>query len=364
MKSHLLREKVGTLYILGAGASYALSQIKSHKGSIPKSITPLDKDFLHCLNINKPSTGWRRRAIEQIKDGWLEESDIFKEGLEQAIIKRVSQYDFLSNINPARTRSKCNNEDYLNYLTHLITAYLLKSKSNASGDTKHFINHVFPVGEGAGSYKNRIITFNYDTLIERPLIERGISLKKIYFDRIVKDKIDGWSRNADQKFPHPLILKLHGSANWRCSRVDFNKLLTGDPQEEKFTIWENDKAPTPDDDESPLIIPPIPQKPITRSILFKFLWTTAFEYMHEAKEIVIVGYSCPYTDAIARAMFTHFKNKSLQTISVVDPNVLALKNYKEMFNHTQLSNKITWKYFDSFREYIRANLITDKVKEN
>lgn len=356
MKTQGSRINIDKLYILGAGASHALSYVKSHSSKQPKSVTPLDKNFLHYLNVHKPTTGWRRKAIEQIKEGWLDDSDLFKECLEQAIIKRVSQYDFLSNINPARTRKKCSNEDYLNYITHLITANLLKSKSNASGDTKKFINHVFPSGSTGDPYKNRIITFNYDTLIERPLIERGVSIKKLYFDRIVKDKSEGLRRNTDQKFLHPLILKLHGSANWRCSRIDFNKLLTGDPQKEKFTIWTNDKAPTPEDDDSPLIIPPIPQKPITRSILFKFLWTTAFEYMHEAKEIVIVGYSCPYTDSIARAMFTHFKNKKLQTITIVDPNAGALKNYKEMFNSSQLSENLNWKYFGSFKEYIRANI--------
>ena len=357
MKNKGLRQEIETLYILGAGASFALSQIKAIKGKMPKSVTPLDKDFLHCVEINKPSKGWRRTAIDEIKNGWLDESNVFGEGLEQAIIKRVSQYDFLSNINPARTRLKCSNEDYVNYLTHLITAYLLKAKSNSSGDTKAFVNFVFPIGDKVDTYPNRIITFNYDTLIERPLFERGVSFKKIYFDRIVKEKSDGWNRNADQKFLHPLILKLHGSANWRCSRSDFNKLLTGDPQEEKFTIWTSDKAPTPYDDDSPLIIPPIPQKPITRSILFNFLWTTAFEYMHEAKEIVIVGYSCPFTDTLARAMFSHFKNKTLENITVVDPNAGALKNYRDMINTSQLSNNLKWNYYSSFKEYIRVKIL-------
>ena len=272
--------------------------------------------------------------------------------MEQAIIKRVNQFDFLKNINAARTRLKCSNDDYLNFLTHLITDYLLKTKSNVSSDTKHFINHVFPVGKA--NYNNRIITFNYDTLIERPLFERGFSPRKLYFDRIVKNKSEGLRRSSDQKFLHPLILKLHGSVNWRCSRSDYNNFFHEDFSKEKFTIWLSDQSPSPDDDDSPLIIPPIPQKPITGSVLFKFLWATAFEYMHEAKEIVIVGYSCPHTDTMARTMFTHFKNKSLQTISVVDPNAEALKVYRDMFNPTQLPSKLIWKYYGSFRDYIKS----------
>jgi hypothetical protein len=356
MRTHNLRKKVDKLFILGAGASHALSFVKAHDKGIRQSVTPLDKDFLKCLNENKRNKGWQRIALKEIVDGWLDDSSLFDEGLEQSIIKRVSQFDFLSNINSARTKRKCSNEDYIKNLAHLITYYLLKSKSNSSGFTKKFINHVFPVGEEVSNYNNRIITFNYDTLIERPLIERNLSLKKIYFDRIAREKKEGWVRDSSHKFLNPLILKLHGSANWRCSRNDFNRLLTGDPQEDKFTIWVSDKAPRPSDDESPLIIPPIPQKPITRSLLFKFLWTAAFEYMHEAKEIVIVGYSCPSTDTIAKAMFTHFKNKNLESITVVDPNAATLKHYKDMFNKTQLSDKLTWKYFDSFNEYIKSNI--------
>ena len=359
MKRVKSRQEVDTLYILGAGASYALSFINPQKNKpLKKTVTPLDKDFLNCINKSKPTNGWKKESVELLDNGWLDNDFIFDLGLEQAIIKRVSQYEFLSNLNSERTRKKCNNEDFLNNLTHLVTAYLMKCRSNSSGQTKTFVNRAFPIGIKPEEYKNRIITFNYDTLIDKHLIERGLSIKKIYFDRIVKSKDEGTRREYSQKFMHPLILKLHGSINWRCDRNHFDEMIIDSSnkldKDEKFAIWFDDKnIPKPNDVESPLIIPPIPNKPITRSSLFKFLWTTAFEYMHQAKRIVIVGYSCPNTDTLARAMFTHFTTKHLEEIIIVDPNVLALKNYRDMISEVA-SKKVKWKYYGSFSEYIEG----------
>ena len=357
MKQVSNRLKVDTLYILGAGASYALTYVKPKKRDFVKSITPLDCHFIECLKKAKPKTGWKKKATEIILNDWFDRSPIVSFGLEQAIINRVSHYEFLYNLHQTRTRGKCTNEDYLNNLSHLITAYLQMCRSNSSGETKKFISHVFPVGTSPEEYKNRIITFNYDIIVDRPLIDRGLSRKKLYFDRIVKSRGDGFRRNSDEKFPHPLILKLHGSINWRCDRRHFDKIISGRTnKEEKIEIWYDEKStPRPDDDQSPLIIPPIPNKPITDTSLFNFLWTCAYEYLHEAKRIVIVGYSCPPTDVLARTMFTHFQNKSVREIFVVDPNALALKTYRDLLS-PKVASRAKWGYYSSFSDYIQSEI--------
>lgn len=355
MKIKTNRQEVDTLFILGAGASYSLTSVKAIKRDHISTIAPLDKDFLNCLKKSSPNRGWKKNAYELLESSWLDRENLESHGLEEAIIKRVSQFDFLSNLHPIKTRGKCSNEDYLNNLSHLIAEYLKKCKSNTSGARNKFVKNIFPSGVKPEKYKNRIITFNYDTLIERPLIERKISKKKIYFDRIVSKKEDGTRRSSSEIFLHPLVLKLHGPINWRCDREHFDQIIGGSvKQNEKLVIWSDDKnIPKPDDDESPLIIPPIPNKPITQTSLFNFLWTTAFEYMHEAKRIVIVGYSCPPTDTLARALFTHLSSKNLQEIFVVDPNAIALKNYREMLD-PKLSASVKWRYCSTFQEYING----------
>ena len=121
-------------------------------------------------------------------------------------------------------------------------------------------------------------------------------------------------------------------------------------------MWSDDKGtPNPDDDESPLIIPPTPNKPITATSLFKFLWTLAYEYMHEAKRIVIVGYSCPPTDTLARTMFSQFGSSNLEEIFVVDPDATALKNYREMID-PKTAARAKWRYYSDINAYIEAEL--------
>lgn len=357
MKREANRQPIDTLFVLGAGASYGLSSVKTKKNLYSRQVTPLDASFLDHLANFKPNNGWRKVSTEIVLKHWFDRRDAVEHGLEEAIIKRVSQYDFLLNLHPTRIKGKCSNPDYLNHLSHLLAEYLIKCKANSSGATRRLMNYIFPPHTAISDYTNRIVTFNYDTIMERPLIERGVSKKKIYFDRIVAKEADGTRRYADEKFLHPLILKLHGSVNWRCSRKYFDQLITGQiDSAEKIVVWSDDKnSAVPDDDESPLIIPPIPNKPITASSLFQFLWTLAYEYMHEAKKIVIAGYSCPPTDTLARTMFSQFKSRKLEEIFVVDPNAMALKSYRDMFE-PRTAARAKWRYYPDICSYIDAEV--------
>lgn len=353
MKIERSRQAVKRLYVLGAGASYALSEVDLRKREYSRSVTPLDKDFLARLSHFCPKKGWAKTTNQFLQEQWLDRDDLTGHGLEAAIIKRVSQYDFLSSLHPNKARGKTGNAEYISQVSHLITDFLISCKSNSSGNTKKFVNAVFPIGTDPKEYVNRIITFNYDTLLERPLFDRGLSKKKVYFDRLANKPDEGMRRKEDEKFPHPLILKLHGSVNWRCSRTDFDSMINGtNDSAQKVDIWVQEHGcPNPKDSVAPLIIPPIPNKPITAASIFLHLWTTAYEYLHQAEELVIVGYSCPPTDTLARTMFTHFEPKLLKSIAIVDPDALALSRYRELMP-PKVASSAKWSYFSSFREYI------------
>lgn len=357
MKQIANRQEVDSLFILGAGASHGLSLVKSRTNDHSKSVAPLDKDFLDCINCFCPTKGWRKASTETVLRHWFDRIPATSHGLEEAIIKRVSQYDFLKNLHSRRVRDKCSNEDYLNHLSHLITAYLFRCRSNSSGYTKRFADYIFPKGIKRSDYRNRIVTFNYDTIIDKPLIERGIPKKSLYFDRINSDEKFGTKRTKKQKFPHPLILKLHGSINWRIRRAYFDQLIQGTiDSKQKISIWwDDEKFPQPSDDISPMIIPPVPNKPITTASLFRFLWTIAYEYMHQAKRLFIIGYSCPPTDTLARTMFSQFKSKVLEEVFIVDQNANALGNYRAMFDPPTAS-RAKWLYYPSIADYIDAEI--------
>lgn len=357
MKRSANRQPVETLYILGAGASKALTEVQTRKNQYSRNTTPIDQDFLSLLEHFQLQQGWQRRSLDLLKSDWLGSNPILDCGLEEAVIKRVADFDMLSALYPDKSRRKCTNEEYLNHLTHLIADYLIKCRSNQSGDTKKFTNWVFPPGHKPESYKNRIITFNYDLIVDRPLLERGISKKKLYFDRIVSSVEDGIRRTSDEKFLHPLLLKLHGSVNWRCERRYFNQIVTGIVDEaDRIPICTVDsKCSSPSEDESLLIIPPVPNKPITRASIFRVLWTTAMEYLHEAKRIVIVGYSCPKTDALARSVFTQFRNMNVTDIFIADPSSDALSKYHGLFAG-RVKKSVRWVYYGGFHEYIENEI--------
>ncbi len=101
-------------------------------------------------------------------------------------------------------------------------------------------------------------------------------------------------------------------------------------EKEKIAIWTNTELVNLEHKYSPLIIPPIPNKRITSSPIFSHLWTKAFEYLYEAKKIVIVGYSCPATDVMARSMFNQFHNKETTDIYIVDPDSNVLGSYEKL----------------------------------
>jgi hypothetical protein len=346
------RRKIDTLYILGAGASKALTDRVPRSGSYSRKTCPVDRDFISCIGSQQRTKGWQSRTFELVKRAWLDASKFTDQGLESAILRRVGDYNLLSKIHPRRTRNQQSNENFLNNFSHLIADYLAGCHANAAKRDRAFVNKVFPAASPVSSYNNRIITFNYDLVIDRPLLER-IPERKLYFDRLVDHARNGTARTAAQKFSEPLLLKLHGSINWRCERSYFDGIVMGtvDPSV-KIPIWiSNGHCPSPADDESPLIIPPVPEKPITRASIFSFLWTQAFEYLHEARRIVLVGYSCPATDTLAQAMFCHFRARCAEEVVIVDPNPQIITRYREMLK-PGLPATTRWTYFDDFATFI------------
>lgn len=346
------RRKIDTLYVLGAGASKALTYRVPRSGSYSRKTCPVDRDFISCIESQQRTTGWQSRTFELVKRAWLNASEFTEQGLESAILRRVGDYNLLSKIHPRRTRNQQTNEDFLNNFSHLIADYLAGCHTNNASRDRAFVNKVFPVASPISSYNDRIITFNYDLVIDRPLLER-FSPRKIYFDRLAEQPKLGTARSAAQKFTEPLLLKLHGSINWRCQRSYFDGVVLGtvDPSV-KIPIWISDgRCPSPDDDESPLIIPPVPEKPITRASIFSFLWTQAFEYLHEARRIVLVGYSCPPTDTLAQAMFCHIRARRAEEVVIVDPNPEIITRYRDMLRHG-LPASTRWTYFDDFVTFI------------
>jgi hypothetical protein len=350
MKRKENRQKINRLFILGAGASYSATR----KNELHKQ-APLDKDF--CINVCNLSISrprWVNDSKEFLLKEWKDHIAFKDYGLEQAIIRQIGHLEFIDAIHPRRKKDEVNVINYLNNLSHII-CYMLRSASEIkNGPYEKFVSKVFPANSQISDINDRIITFNYDELLDKHLT-RKFPVEEIYFDKLKKSQT---ARNRrSEKFDHPLLIKLHGSVNWRCSKEEFDKIMSvATKQDEKYiidSVWFSHRGtPSPSEPTAPLIIPPLPQKPITQIKLFCFLWTKAFEYLHEAGELIICGYSLPATDSMAQSLFGNFGNKKLKKITIVDKDPAILKRWRSLLRRKNINSKATWNYNETFEEYV------------
>jgi hypothetical protein len=354
MKGKQKRQKIDKLFILGAGASYGASGTSG-----AYSQAPLDKDFcrkISELNFKRPS--WPHESADLLLRQWKDFGSFEDSGLEAAVLKQLGHLEFIRAIHKRKTKNTVDQAEYLNHLAHLICFVLKKAKPNRNNPYKRLFDYAF-AGQKADNIKNRVITFNYDDLLDKHFIEE-FGVKATYFDRLKVRKDESDKRKEADRFNFPFLLKLHGSVNWLCETSEFEKLINKEKKEKNEeeeqpykinSIWHSkSKIPLPSDSESPLVIPPLPIKPITEIEIFSWLWTRAYEYLHEAKELVVCGYSLPDTDRMAVSLFSNFKNNNLKRITVVDCDPHVLNKWRVLLRRKGISNA-QWGYCETFEEY-------------
>lgn len=341
MRTSARRLKVKRLFLLGAGASHAAS------GGGSKS-TPLDKDFPAAIcelkNVARPK--WVSGTVDEAVKAWLDHLSLHEfPGLEAAIGRQLGHLEFRGAMHPRRLRNATTESEWLTNIVHLMCRRL--STSRSTGTTyRDFALKVFPAGNAVDSYEDRVVTFNYDSLLDTELLGR-FSPKRVYFDRLNDGK-------PKLSFDFPLLIKLHGSTNWRCDRSAFDQLLSSNHMDDPYYIEDvslSSSVPSPTADEFPLMVPPLPTKPITNLQLFRFLWTRAYEYLSEAEELVICGYSLPPADRLAVSLFENFSNSKLKSIIVVDPDPAMISRWRSLIERKSLS-RAHWTYFVDFRDYV------------
>jgi hypothetical protein len=232
--------------------------------------------------------------------------------------------------------------------------------------------------------EDRILTFNWDTLMDRALVES--SAWRTDSGYLVKPRLihrDGWVAIDSQPATAtnvPTLLKLHGSTNWISSHniIEEGKISliqSSDPS--SFYIYESTDKPyatfagrymagyapfsygyyppnIPDDPgksakegyvfvrarpkfpwmpegvaedkglvSMPLIIPPVKEKTYELfGNLFKTIWSAAEDGIAEADHIIIIGYSFPRTDHRSSTLFTRAfaRRQSTPRVSIIDPS--------------------------------------------
>jgi hypothetical protein len=354
MRASRRRFDVDKLYIFGAGASLAAT----YQSNIAKrKITPLDKNFckrIKELDYERPS--WVTTAKEELLKNFKDNRDFDTFGLEEAIITQVGHLNFFDAIHKRR-RNSYNEKKFIIQIAYLISFILRKARESKKNLYERIAGKIIDQDHPPMT-KNRVITFNYDEVLDKHFLAK-FEPYEVYFDKIFPSR-SGALKSAN-KNSYPYIVKLHGSVNWRCYKKDFTEMLNGNhtsasPYKIQRVWYSKKKDPSPDEDIVSCIIPPLPNKPITRVKLFNYLWTKAYEYLHEAKELIICGYSLPPTDNLATSLFSNFTNTKLKLITLIDPNPSIFTTWKELFKRKGM-DKVKFEYALSFEEYLESQAV-------
>ncbi len=226
---------------------------------------------------------------------------------------------------------------------------------------------------------DRILTFNWDTLMDRALSESGRWSTDCGYGFTPKKLLRGHWITPDLSRPSdPLLLKLHGSTNWLTSHTANirNTSRTQTAPLNTVHVYEHSDGPyntykgryilgyepfsygyyppnIPDDKgqaapegevfisvgfqrpdlgdrvsgesglvSMPLIIPPVQHKQYNGfGNLYPELWSKAEEALTQAESIVLIGYSFPDTDLRSQDLFRSAfqKRVSLPKITIVNP---------------------------------------------
>ena len=230
------------------------------------------------------------------------------------------------------------------------------------------------------SPRDMVVTFNWDTLIDRALKDEtewitdngyGFTPKSIYREE--------WTAPHKAQETAPQLIKLHGSVNWLSSHPmspEEDVELTQESAPDTVWVYESTAKPyscfagrymdgyedfsfgyyppnilddagkkvkdgydlirarmrlpwVPEGTSSsdglvsiPLIIPPVKEKNYHGyGVLFEDLWTKALSGIEQASHIIVIGYSFPRTDLKSNKLFMDaFLNRSdIPYVTILDP---------------------------------------------
>lgn len=193
------------------------------------------------------------------------------------------------------------------------------------------------------SQNDKLITFNYDLIVEKALYERGIWKPKDGYGITFKEFHGIAALHKSKSEVH--VYKLHGSLNWK-EDVGLQFFYDGN-NEPIFPgyLLEDSTSPQYQEKKTGLWIMPSFIKQFLIPELLD-IWQNAFSAIKEAEEIIVIGYSLPKEDSAACLLFgtTNIAGKRL---ILVDPNAdKLLEKYETVTRNRDI------KTFKSLKDFL------------
>ncbi len=184
----------------------------------------------------------------------------------------------------------------------------------------------------AHQQRSTVVTFNYDTLIEcavkADLLYEWEAWGHVFWAEITQD-VPNWPPGSMRLSATPTdtfrLLKLHGSLNWYWTPGDeagtsiARRDLPGRFGEPSPYTEHDRRRELPG--RVPFVVPPSASKSdFYRNPLLRDIWQQAYEGLHTAGRLVLIGYSLPLTDLTVADMLGRTLERPEVPIVVVDPH--------------------------------------------
>jgi hypothetical protein len=295
--------------ILGAGASRSVSYAHEHDIR-----SPLDADFFDLLQrVEVPSTSRHKRAVQSVVAKAQKLPYEYWRSMERAfytIHLRASLQAKLKGSNHVP-------EDRV-IREFAQSVQVLLRKAHGTRTCNHHQRLVECLHQA-----DTVISFNYDLVPERALKPVALA-RKISFG----DWLYGLTENKDGG-DLPLILKLHGSSNWRPARG---------PDTPRFDVltkrWgQLDESPGyrghhGEGSAFPILLP-FWDKRVEQAPWLP-IWRNAFKRLEQLDVALVWGYSLPQTDIKAQHLFNLSLASKAIKLCVIDPSSEIRRRWREL----------------------------------
>jgi hypothetical protein len=227
--------------------------------------------------------------------------------------------------------------------------------------------------------RDTVVTFNYDSTIERVLLERKKWFPSNgYGERLVFQK-DRHDRTVITFPDSPVkVLHLHGAVGWYRkpsvrdaylggggaipleartpapieTKIAIDPIVLGD-----FGLYPAVDASMPDrpPDEYQVLLHPSFLKDYsgeeTGNPVFIEMWRKAAESLRSADKVVIIGYSLPPADSAAWTLL--LTNCTVERTTIVDPSAAVMTRYRKLFMQ-QTPKMHTWNPPQYFADWVKS----------
>jgi len=305
-----------TVFVLGAGFTHAF---------FPKA--PLltdDYDGELLVKFDKLPHARRILELEQSKNS---EGKINIERLLTRLDGKMP-YDFKSSV-----------QEELALLLFELKHAFMRRLEKAKDDNSH-IDELRSIARYCIEKGINCLTFNYDDFFDQSLFEFRPIRAEIAGSNPYWHPDGGygffckpsatciWAGHEFMDQTAMLLLKLHGSVNWRIRRGAASPYKVDDIIHDESWL----QPPLPDSlvgrdknlidmhmEPVPFIIPPVLMKSaLTKEPILQVVWSKAYEILSRAEQVVFIGYSLPITDIAAGFLFSETLHKpSPPSIKVV-----------------------------------------------